>query len=314
MKRRIHVEGNTFFLALVCLTVLLSGVFGYCIGRETVDVEHTEQAKNYPHLSISAVVDENAGFTDIRIEPHRDGVFGDITYYNLTNVSVEIDEELVHLENALNQHLISLEEIFAYARLDSKAGFCLEAFTSKNGLAAFTYEYPGYVLEMVYDVYETPGLKQYVINDMKLYAKGSDIHTLYTYEENGERIDKEDWGLLFETDLADANGISIRCSQSGGQQIGELTVESFNIVHADDWEVILKTNQDSSISKFDPIGISRNSETEINIDWLDCYGPLEKGNYYIVLQIHDTYDIADVHSLMRNYYDTQYYQIAFSIA
>lgn len=297
-------------LIITLLIILSSTTGGYWVGKNN-QVNFIESKKANRKLNISAIVDYKIGFTNIKFKNSGDNFIGDISYYNLTDVSVNILQDSVDLEDAILEGLISLEEIFAYARLDAKAGFCSEKHESKNGLTAFIYEYPEYTLELTYDVYETPDAKQHLINDMKLYAKGSDIHTLYTDDKTGERIDKEDWGLHFEIEQIDSTSIILICSQSGGQQIGELEIESFNIIHAENWEYIPKLDPINSL--FNPIAINMNSSTHFPIDWIDFYGSLESGNYYIILQIKDLYALDDVHPLTQNYYDTQYYQIPFSI-
>ena len=67
-----------------------------------------------------------------------------MTYVGLTDVCVEAVQGKKALEMAIQDGDISVEEIFAYARLDARNGFCTEHKNSKHGLTHFIYVYPEY--------------------------------------------------------------------------------------------------------------------------------------------------------------------------
>lgn len=235
--------------------------------------------------------------------------FGDsLEYINLTDVKIEMNDGIYPLEEAIQSGLISIEEIFAYARLDYRNGFCNQTQKTKNGLTHFTYHYEGIDLCLVYDVFEAPDGQNHLISDMGVYHDGTRVGHLYTDDQTGERIDYEDWGLTFTVVDATPTKVTILCQQSGGQQIGELYLDS-------DWWLSgaeeMTTSVEDQASPETPLTMG--GEFTFTLDWGNKYGVLPSGEYELSLAINDHFDKTQVHSLMKDFQQRQYYSINLDI-
>ena len=219
------------------------------------------------------------------------------------------------LEEAIQKGYTSVDQMIADARKDADLGICNEVAKSKNGLTEFFYFYPEFNLHYVYDIYETPDGKKHLIADFLIYGTGSEPSFAYTWDENGEPIDYEDWGLCFDISEASASGVSISCSQTGGQQLGELFIRT-------SWLAI--KNPDTGASEVvDPLGagddpvptskLVMEGTTELSVDFAALYRDLPAGDYVLALEIIDSYDKEKVPSLMRKYHDSQWYYLEFTI-
>lgn len=237
---------------------------------------------------------------------------GPLIYNELRNVTIELDGVVKALEHAIRDGDISLAEIFTYARADAENGFCEISIRSKNGLSSFLYSYPEYDLKLIYDVYETPDGENHLISDMALYKPGGEIPRIYL-NESDKILDLEDWGISLEVVETSADGITLSCTQSGGQQIGTLSAYAFRLIQ--DGKYMSALDGDTTTSYEIPeTALSANSSTEFTIDWKDIYGTLSPGKYVIRVIVKDIYEESQVHPLMRNFYDVQHYQIAFTVS
>ena len=241
------------------------------------------------------------------------GNYASVTLYNLSDVTINLGGETVALRDALEENKISGDELVALARLDAAQGVCNETAKSRNGLSEFTYHYPEFSLHYVYDVYETPDGKQHLIKDLSLYgAKNTPVYA-YTFDADGQPIDYEDWGLEFRISEVNSKGMRLTCSQSGGQQLGALSLELALLSKAgtDQYETI-----DSIIPKGETAAaseINMGGITEISFDFEKTYGVLPAGDYALDFQIADRYEKNALSALTRKYHDTQWYSIAFTI-
>lgn len=241
------------------------------------------------------------------------GNYASVTLYNLSDVTIDLGGETVALRDALEKNRISGDELVALARLDAAQGVCNETAKSKNGLTEFTYHYPEFSLHCVYDIYETPDGKQHLIKDLSLYgAKNTPVYA-YTFDADGQPIDYEDWGLDFQISEVNSKGMRLTCAQSGGQQLGTLSLELALLSKAgtDQYEPI-----DSIIPKGETVAaseINMSGITEISLDFEKIYGVLPAGDYELTLQIADRYEKNALSALTRKYHDTQWYSITFTI-
>ena len=241
------------------------------------------------------------------------GNYASVTLYNLSDVTIDLGEETVALRDALEKNKISGDELVALARLDAAQGVCNETAKSRNGLTEFTYHYPEFSLHYVYDVYETPDGKQHLIKDLSLYgAKNTPVYA-YTFDADGQPIDYEDWGLEFRISEVNSKGMRLTCSQSGGQQLGTLSLELALLSKAgtDQYEPIdpiIPKGETAAASEINMGGI-----TEISFDFEKTYGVLPAGDYALDFQIADRYEKDALSALTRKYHDTQWYSIAFTI-
>lgn len=241
------------------------------------------------------------------------GNYASVTLYNLADVTIDLGGETVALRDALEKNRISGDELVALARLDAAQDVCNETAESKNGLTEFTYHYPEFSLHYVYDIYETPDGKQHLIKDLSLYgAKNTPVYA-YTFDADGQPIDYEDWGLEFRISEVNSKGMRLTCSQSGGQQLGTLSLELALLSKAG-------TDQYEPIDPITPKGetaaaseINMGGITEISFDFEKTYGVLPAGDYELTLQVADRYDKNALSALTRKYHDTQWYSVAFTI-
>lgn len=313
---------------IVLICVLLISVFfagkrlGSMEGTAPV-AEGIPEAPAERNLRISVTPDHNAGFTAIPLEQSN---YRSIAYLAVNDVTIEIDGTAMKLEDALLEGYISVDEMIAYARKDAGMGFCREGAASKNGLTEFTYRYGDFNLRYIYDLYETPDGKQHLITDFLIYDSRSEPHFLPVDEQTGEPIDYEDWGLRFEISKLGPSGITIKCSQSGGQQIGALHVGAFMLSKKDPnalgLEQVQPLTEEGEIVPFtgneqwnsDPDGfLTMGGTKELSFDLTQLYGQLPAGDYVLSLQIVDLYDEEEVSPLLRNYYDEQWYDMEFAI-
>ena len=241
------------------------------------------------------------------------GNYASVTLYDLADVTIDLDGETVALRDALEENKISGDELAALARLDAAQGVCNETAKSKNGLTEFTYHYPEFSLHYVYDVYETPDGKQHLIKDLSLYGtKNTPVYT-YTSDADGQPIDYEDWGLDFQISEVSSKGMRLTCSQSGGQQLGALSLELALLSKAgtDQYEPvdpIIPKGETAAAAEINMGGI-----TEISFDFEKIYGVLPAGDYELTLQVADRYDKNALSALTRKYHDTQWYSVEFTI-
>ncbi len=248
------------------------------------------------------------------------------TEYSFTKVSIrsgiaqaniELDGETLSLADALESGRITQEEIayIAYlARLDARNGYCEQTHATQNGLTHFTYQYPTFNLRIVYDVYVTPDGGEDLINHVAIYpVRDNEILGPYVdfYDPvTGERTDLEDWGLTFSLITTSPTGATIECRQTGGQQIGQLSVDWYFL--SNEAGFLTRLDESASSPTLDT-NLNRNGDTAITLDWTDVYGQLPSGTYQLTLNIVDHFEEADVHPLMQDYHDWQQYTIDFSI-
>lgn len=305
-------------LSLLLLAFLLCGCAqeSDALAAETVaTVSKPEQ-----RLLIHVTQDEE-GFSSFSPEELGGNYDSEISYHGLRDVTIDLDGESWKLEEAIRDGRISVDEIIAYARMDVKNGYCTQSAKSKNGLTRLAYCYPEFKIFYVYDIYETPDGKSHLIKDFGLYLPGANPAFFYIDDETGERIDYEDWGLTFEAVETSPTSITLSCTQSGGQQLGDLVLESY-------WLCKPGTDPDSGeyteelidplvmdvTGETDPnLPIPGNAETTIPLDLSLLYGELPAGDYLIYLSVKDEYDKDAVHPLMKNFYDRQYYAVAFTV-
>lgn len=270
---------------------------------------------NNRSLSISLSADpEVSSITSFDCEELGGNFTEGLTYWYVTNVSIDIDGKSMKLESALQEGLITENDILYYARLDAANGVCQETYESTHGLTNFTYYYPEYALRIIYDTLETPDGQQRLISDMSVYPPGFDKSAYYVFfdSETSARYDVEDWGIAFQVASASPAGISIICTQSEGQQIGNLSIISYALHNA--YDIVARTDSDTNEDpRCDDGNIQMNGTTIINIDWSEYYGELPSGNYTLELYVKDEFSEDQIHPLMVDYYDLWCYEIEFYV-
>lgn len=320
-KPSISLKLNKGYLVVFLLIIAFISIYICCNTIPSTNYS----IKSARKLNITAEANDMAGFTIITPEQLGGNFDEAIVYLNLTNVCIEINRTVHSLENAIQDGLITVEEIVAYARIDARNSICSETQTTTHGLTHFTYRYPEFDLCMTYDVYETPDGKQHLIEDITISALPSPATTSrsrsYNYldedSEYGYWLDREDWGLVFEISEVSSTQITLQYTQSGGQQIGDLVAESYDLLLVDATSEGKKSTSfiDTASGTFEKFEIPIISETssEITINWAEAYGSLAPGDYFFKLYVSDIYDESEIHPLMVNYHDRQGYYVEFTI-
>lgn len=312
----------------LCVLLVLALLCTGCAGGQTAAPEDTSapavteaavQAPS-PALKLSVVVDETNQENDVLLSEVTDHSFQEISlYFGLSAATWEDGTQTLWLRDALAQGLVTPEEMACYARLDAENGFCTETYETENGLTNFTYAYPTFNLRIVYDVYCTPNNGDYLIDYLVIYPQNSDsILSPITrfYLPSGEAVDREDWGLDFTVEESSATGITLRCAQSGGQQIGRLYVHFYNLRHYNLRDTETETGLETATGESPECGTDLNmgGETLWTLDWTEAYGALPAGQYALNLYIYDIYEESQMHPLMQNFYDWQVYTLEFTIS
>lgn len=310
-RKRTFISLFVLFLA----SVIFSGCFQssspqnepYEINQNPTETITEDSRK----LHISADILQSDKLTLFTAQDLNNAVNQPLMYFGLQNVRIDINGISYKFEDALKNQDISPEEIFLYARMDAKSGICIEESISTNGLTKFIYQYPEYDIKIVYDILETPDGKQHLINDLALYKKGLNKERFYV-DESGTLLDREDWGVSFTVTEVTPTSLTIQCTQSDGEHIGEITTECYYLVA--DSNTSVPAMQKEKEYHILPQTVLKNSETTIiKIDWTDIYGNLPIGNYKLWLQLRDNFDKSGLHPLMQDFYEAQVYWIEFTI-
>ena len=140
--------------------------------------------------------------------------------------------------------------------------------------------YVGEILEK-----EPPGFQQ-IISVFKLKEEGTVIENA-----DGERVDLSDvndegfpdWGLTLSVKDVSESGLTLVCTQSGGELIGELHTGSDYklIVLKEAWEDVPIIIEDYGWNMLAYM-VAKNGVTEFEYDWEWLYGKLPAGTYRMV--------------------------------
>ena len=105
--------------------------------------DSSEKPAPAKRLTVTATQDKSAPSVQVPLEELDPGNKASLTYVGLTDVCIETSQGKKSLETGIQDGDISAEEIFAYARLDARNGFCTEHKNSKQGLTHLIYVYTG---------------------------------------------------------------------------------------------------------------------------------------------------------------------------
>ena len=298
-ERKITMK-NVFARISLCILLIFACFLGTVAG--TVP----EKAS----LRIAVTPEYGSGYTKIPLPQSK---FKEVTLWDIADITIDIDGTTRKLADALQDGSVTVEQLIADARQDADQGYCHEKATSKNGLTEFTYYYGDFRLHYVYDIYETPDGKQHLIADFSIIESHSDVVSYrYSYDENGNCIDFEDWGLTFTISQAD-DVITVVCTQSGGQQFGNLQFsEAFlekKNPSTQQWEAL----EDNFTPGCIGTALTMGGTTELTFDVAEKGEPLPAGDYSLAMQFTDCYDPEEMPSLMRKYHDRQWYTVEFTI-
>lgn len=293
------------------LLILLALAAGICVG---FFVGHSQIETD---LRLTVTVDEEASFKEFT-EENLGGNFNKLTYFELSDVSIQIGRKTMKLEEAVRDGLVSVEQVVAQAKEDARNNECFMKYDNILGLSTFRYVYPNqYDIRVIYDVFECSDGTQYHLNDFMITAPGRSANlspNLRAVEvrDNGEEMNLlyEDWGLEFTVAEVSPTSIILNYTQSGGMVTGDLSMKWIHIFDADHYMLEEKTEWSLA-----PIPMQLNTSTgALTLNWEQMYGELPPGDYTLYLYIYDTYNESDVHPLIQNYCDGQYFPIVFTIS
>ncbi len=299
-----------YFIPLLLVLILLTG----CVKPQNAQ----SPASDLPALRLSCQEDgENLQGTQFSSDDLGSNFKNGLAYHHVKGVTIEAEGNALPLETALKDGTVTEEDIFYYARKDARAGFCQEVTDSRLGVSGYTYHYPDFSLSLTYDIYELPDGTQEPISRCDVFlpvVDGTEYrygpYTSFPDEETGLYNDREDWGVAFTVTEAAPTGITVKCAQADGQQIGLLTVTGYSLSSKEGALALLE--EDLYLPSYE-FTISPNQESEFAIDWTAAYGPLESGEYTLMLQIQDVFAPEEVHPLMKDYHDRQEYGIPFTV-
>ena len=234
-------------------------------------------------------------------------------------VTIVLNGSVVALQEAIEQKLVMPEQIAAWARLDALDGHCEMQAGSEKGLTTFLYDYDGqFVVRVVNDILESPDGQQYHIEDVDIYpsisfAKSNGIY----YGDDGKPLASENWGLSFAVENATATGLTLVCTQSGGgQQLGDLTLESFTLYSYATDDLIDNKEGAAGNSIQDENGaiiVECDATGRVALDWAESIGTLPAGKYMILVSVLDVFDRESVHPLILKYQYHQNHTVEFTI-
>ena len=124
-------------------------------------------------------------------------------------------------------------------------------------------------------------------------------------DDDGNILDREDWGITLEVQDVTPTGMTLKFTQSGGQQLGQLQTRYYILTNIDENKV--------PASGENVMEIAENDDTLYTLDWSDTCGALPSGTYQISIEVRDVYDESQIHPLMRKFHNTQYYGLDFEI-
>ena len=296
-------------IGLILAAVLLLGI-GFAVGRNEIQAsvpDATDAAKDIVHTgddvpALNLTV-TRVGNTDSQIfspEELGNNFNQGMSYCGVTDVSISLDSGDERLEDALKNGDITEEEIFFRARQDARDGRCQETFETQHGVTFYNYHYPDYDLWLVYDVFNSPNGKAYPVSQLIVFRTTPDYHLhpscAFTDPETGAFVNREDWGLTFELSDITSHSATVTCTQSGGQQIGQLEVRCYTL-HPDTKGII-------NPPKFET-EIAMDGTCQFSVDWSETYGDLPSGTYRLYLWVYDIYDESQLHPLMDDFQDWQ---------
>lgn len=308
-------------IIFVCIATMLCLLLSGCTQEETVSKQRLvlsaePEKDSYVHIPASAL---NGNFD------------AGITYFGVKNLTIDLDGKTLALETAIADGLITVEELWAYAMIDARNGFCTESANSHQGLSYFVYHYSDVCdLYFSHDVYETPSGKNYTVMHFNVYAYRDADNIFFfptEYDKFGNPVpaDMEDWKLTFKINNISSSGFDIQIYQpnltvknSRSQHVGQLHLISFCLVYLN--TEIPETIQDIHLQSF----MLPEANTKIEQDIVNTFSvntseiegfptSLPSGSYQIRLDIRDVFDEETLHPLMIDYHQNQRYWIQFDI-
>ena len=135
--------------------------------------------------------------------------------------------------------------------------------------------------------------QEFTINQ-NMTASGDDLVLLDDLMQNGG-LGCPDWGLTLSAKDVTPSGLTLVCTQSGGEPSGDImTGEDYYLTvwKKGHWRMVMPVIENygwNSLAHW----ISKDTDTEFEIDWKWLYGELEPGTYRLVKEFMDFRKTAD---------------------
>jgi len=142
--------------------------------------------------------------------------------------------------------------------------------------------------------------------NQNMTASGDELVLLDDIMQNGG-IGYPDWGLTLSAKDVTPSGLTLVCTQSGGEPSGDImTGEDYYLTvwKKGHWRMVMPVIENygwNSLAHW----ITKDNDTEFKIDWKWLYGELEPGTYRLVKEFMDFRKTAD--------YDEAIYWVEFVI-
>lgn len=311
---------NILWLLLDILLLLLFAAVGFFFGRHPIVASNESlEARAEETESIASFLSEASQqklWISVTLQTDADIKFslkdlgqsnGTMVYHDVSDVKILLNDVEVSLEEAIRDHRFSAPELISWARLDAQNGFCKESMETHNGLTQFLYHYSDFDLLTIYDVLDAPDGCQHLIQSIQImppYGKFTVGNTVFTDDE-GNILDREDWGLMLQVQEATQAGITLQFTQTGGQQIGQLKTSAYSLGSASE-EMHLASGENE-------VEIVENGTSLYTLDWSAICGELPSGKYSLAIEVRDFFDESQVHPLMQDFHRSQYYGVEFEI-
>lgn len=252
--------------------------------------------------------EENAQAEHSRYFPDAQPEALSLYYLGLEDVRIFLEGQSYFLEDALNAGLLSGDDLTVWANLDASLGNCTAYSMIRSGVPLQVFRYPEYELRFAYAARP---------DSLGGWDMSSRIYICANLqEETAASLNApEDWGLDFEVQSADSTGITLLCTQSGGQVLDSLIVERYYISTPDFSESFPRQDGEQDTSAFEPFpAISRNSQTQIGLDWSTIYGDIPPGEYILNLKVSQVYDPENRTADRETFTARQSYLIPFTVS
>ncbi len=303
---------KTKYIPKLILFFLVFSTISCGCNQKPIDRTHESDS-----LRLTVTVDENAEFQNFAKEDLGGNFDGDFSYYQLSDVSIQVDGENLPLEDAIRNGHVSVETLIAQAMKDARLGTCVFNHNTTLGLTSFCYSYPeGYDLVICYDVFIASDGTEFLYNRFYVtkLGEGKNISPGFAHKNDDgtyTSYNYEDWNLTFSVkDVTTTSLVLEYCQGEHSMQTGELSLQHFLIDTEDHAISPPEAIQDmQNIAKIESKGCG-----QIPLDWAELYGPLSPGDYQLVVYIYDQFDKENTHPLLQNYINGQYYWIDFSIS
>lgn len=165
----------------------------------------------------------------------------------------------------------------------------------------------GLTQEELHDLWGAPGMELFGMYG-DVWLTGSDTRVAVYYDGDGvvsevRKNPLHDWGITLTAENVTPTGLTIICTQSGGDSAGELQTGSYYIVQKlveGQWEPVEYTEIDEEQVGWTSEAwlIPMDSSVEWEVDWQWLYGELPAGQYRIGKKIMDFVETGNYEKAM----------------